>query len=195
MTADIVARIYEPFFTTKEAGKGTGLGMSQVYGFVQQSGGAIHIDSGPGQGTCVSLYLPRSHEAIKAEPVPVQNSDVRESGIVLLVEDNDEVRMLTTSMLQDLGYTPVIARSGVEALAMLRAGEPIDMLLSDILMPRGINGVELAKEAIESRPHIKVLLTTGLPAASHMQQFPVLPKPFTNVELGMAIKQVMQRPG
>jgi two-component system, NtrC family, sensor kinase len=195
MTADIVARIYEPFFTTKEAGKGTGLGMSQVYGFVQQSGGAIHIDSGPGQGTCVSLYLPRSHEAIKAEPVPVQNSDVRGSGIVLLVEDNDEVRMLTTSMLQDLGYTPVIARSGVEALAMLRAGEPIDMLLSDILMPRGINGVELAKEAIESRPHIKVLLTTGLPAASHMQQFPVLPKPFTNVELGMAIKQVMQRPG
>jgi two-component system, NtrC family, sensor kinase len=192
MTPDVLARVYEPFFTTKEVGKGTGLGLSQVYGFVQQSGGEILIRSERGKGTCVTLYLPRSNEPLAVEPAAATAQDVRGSGIVLLVEDNDEVRMVTTSMLQDLGYTPVVARSGIEALAMLRAGEPIDLVLSDIVMPRGISGVDLAKQVVTSSPQIKVLLTTGLPDRSRTQQFPVLPKPFTNLELGVAIKQVLQ---
>jgi two-component system NtrC family sensor kinase len=191
MAPDVLARVYEPFFTTKEVGKGTGLGLSQVYGFVQQSGGGILIRSERGKGTSVTLYLPRSNEPLAVEPPTATAQDVRGSGIVLLVEDNDEVRMVTTSMLQDLGYTPVVARSGIEALAMLRAGEPIDLVLSDIVMPRGISGVDLAKQVVTSRPQIKVLLTTGLPDRSRTQQFPVLPKPFTNLELGVAIKQVL----
>ena len=190
MAPEVLARVYEPFFTTKEIGKGTGLGLSQVYGFVQQSGGGVLIRSEPGKGTCVTLYLPRSNEPVAVEPPAVSEQDVRGSGIVLLVEDNDEVRMLTTTMLQDLGYTPVVARSGVEALAMLRAGEPIDLILSDIVMPRGISGVDLARQAATSRPEIKVLLTTGLPDGRALQ-FPVLPKPFSNLELGVAIKQVL----
>jgi two-component system, NtrC family, sensor kinase len=191
MAPEVLARVYEPFFTTKEIGKGTGLGLSQVYGFVQQSGGEVLIRSDPGKGTCVTLYLPRSNEPVAVEPTAATEQDVRGSGIVLLVEDNDEVRKLTTTMLQDLGYTPVVARSGVEALAMLRAGEPIDLVLSDIVMPRGINGVDLARQAVTSRPEIKVLLTTGLPDGARTGQFPVLPKPFTNLELGVAIKQVL----
>jgi two-component system, NtrC family, sensor kinase len=192
MSPEVLGRVYEPFFTTKEIGKGTGLGLSQVYGFVQQSGGGILIRSERGKGTRVSLYLPRSDEPVAVQPPSATEQDVCGSGIVLLVEDNDEVRMLTTSMLQDLGYTPVVARSGVEALAMLRAGEPIDLVLSDIVMPRGISGVDLAQQALTSRPKIKVLLTTGSPDSSRAQQFPVLPKPFTNLELGVAIKQVLQ---
>jgi two-component system NtrC family sensor kinase len=191
MTPEVLARVYEPFFTTKEIGKGTGLGLSQVYGFVQQSGGEVLIRSEPGKGTCVTLFLPRSNEPVAVELPAATEQDVRGSGIVLLVEDNDEVRKLTTTMLQDLGYTPVVARSGVEALAMLRAGEPIDLVLSDIVMPRGISGVDLAEQVVTSRPQIKVLLTTGLPDRSRTQQFPVLPKPFTNLELGVAIKQVL----
>jgi CheY-like chemotaxis protein len=140
----------------------------------------------------VTLYLPRSDEPIAVQPPTTTEQDVRGSGIVLLVEDNDEVRMLTTSMLQDLGYTPVVARSGVEALAMLRAGEPIDLVLSDVVMPRGISGIDLAQQVLRSRPRIKVLLTTGLPDSCRSQQFPVLPKPFTNLELGVAIKEVLQ---
>jgi CheY-like chemotaxis protein len=191
MAPDVLARVYEPFFTTKEVGKGTGLGLSQVYGFVQQSGGGVLIRSERGKGTWVTLYLPRSNEPLAVEPPTAMEQDVRGSGIVLLVEDNDEVRKLTTTMLQDLGYTPVVARSGIEALAMLRAGEPIDLVLSDIVMPRGISGVDLAEQVVTSRPQIKVLLTTGLPDRSRTQQFPVLPKPFTNLELGVAIKQVL----
>jgi two-component system, NtrC family, sensor kinase len=192
MAQEVLARVYEPFFTTKEIGKGTGLGLSQVYGFVQQSGGGILIRSERGNGTRVAIYLPRSDEPVAVQPTTATEQDIRGSGIVLLVEDNDEVRMLTTSMLQDLGYTPVVARSGVEALAMLRAGEPIDLVLSDIVMPRGISGVDLAQRAVMSRPQIKVLLTTGSHDSSRSQQFPVLPKPFTNLELGVAIKQVLQ---
>jgi signal transduction histidine kinase/CheY-like chemotaxis protein len=189
---DVLARVFEPFFTTKDIGKGSGLGLSQIYGFVRQSGGTMTIKSEVGRGTTVALYLPRSdapvveQEAV-AEPSNVESLD--HSGIVLIVEDNDEVRRVASTMLDELGYTTILARNGIEALAVLSAGEPIDVLFSDILMPRTMSGIELAQRACAMRPDLKVLLTTA--SREVKTNFPLLRKPYTQVELDKKIRQLL----
>jgi two-component system, NtrC family, sensor kinase len=196
MSPDTLARVYEPFFTTKEVGKGTGLGLSQVYGFVQQSGGAIAIDSEPGRGTRVSMFLPRSSEGIAGESDPLAGMPrIGRPATILIVEDDPEVRKTSIAMLQDLGHHVLIARNGTEALALVKAGNPIDILFTDVVMPGGISGVDLAKQAIALSPELKVLITTGYPGHAELlhSEFGVLPKPFTRVELELSIRSLVNR--
>jgi two-component system, NtrC family, sensor kinase len=193
MTPETLARVYEPFFTTKGVGKGTGLGLSQVYGFAKQSGGTVAIRSEVGGGTQVSIFLPRSAERIADEgdahdvaPAP------QRAATILVVEDDPEVRKTSIAMVQDLGHHVLIARNGAEALALLKAGNPVDLLFTDVVMPGGLSGIELANEAIALSPHLKVLITTGYPGHAELlrHEFAVLPKPYTRLDLELMIRSL-----
>jgi len=185
MPPDLVGRVFEPFFTTKAVGKGTGLGLSQVYGFAKQSGGFVAIDSAPGRGTTVSIYLPRIDESgpEESEP-PVETSIWRSDGSVLLVEDDADVRGATTAMLEELGYT-VRAEAGAQgALDALERDSAIDLLFSDVIMSNGMNGIDLAHVVRSKYPSIPILLTSGYTAQrlvppSLSGQVGLLRKPYT----------------
>jgi two-component system, NtrC family, sensor kinase len=197
MAPETLARVYEPFFTTKEVGKGTGLGLSQVYGFVQQSGGAVAIESAPGRGTRVSLLLPRSSEVIAGDTRALAGATgPSRRATVLVVEDDPDVRGTTIAMVQDLGHQVLIARTGAEALALVKAGNPIDILLTDLVMPGRMTGVELAQAAMAAAPAIKVVITTGYPGHSDLLRIhlPVLPKPFTRLDLDVTIRSLIEPP-
>lgn len=162
MTRDVLERVFEPFFTTKEVGKGSGLGLSMVYGFAKQSGGHIRIVSQPDEGTSVSLYFPRSNgEGKYAQGNPIKPSIVGGSELILVVEDDALVRQNVMRQLRGLGYRVVEAGSGAEALEVLKKTPQLDLLLSDVVMPGGMNGWELATAAKATRPGLKVLLTSG----------------------------------
>jgi PAS domain S-box-containing protein len=162
MSEDVRSRAFEPFFTTKEPGKGSGLGLSQVYGFVTQSGGHVQIESRLGQGTRVTLYLPAHGESTS------ENDIVPRSGIgtVLVVEDDPEVLDAAVDMLRSVGYGVLTAPDALGALDVLRRGQRVDVLFTDIVMPRGVNGVELARAATKLRPGLKVVLASGYPVAA-----------------------------
>ena len=163
MSKEVLARVFEPFFTTKDVGKGSGLGLPQVYGFAKQSGGSVDIESIPAGGTIVSLLLPRSLEAPSTR-TPLSDSDVsttRAAGSVLLVEDDDNVAALVSEMLRELGYGVVRAESADGALNALASDVSVDVVFSDIMMPGGMNGVDLAHEIRRRRPDIPILLTSG----------------------------------
>jgi len=161
MAPDVVAQAFEPFFTTKEVGKGTGLGLSMVYGFVKQSGGHIRLYSEPGHGTIAKLYLPRSDSAVP-EPAPAGLVAAPGRGeTILAVEDDDMVRAHVENELKELGYRVLTARDGTAALAILRGTAEIDLLFSDVVMPGGLSGPQLAAEARQLRPGLKVLYTSG----------------------------------
>jgi CheY-like chemotaxis protein len=170
MSKEVVARVFEPFFTTKEVGKGSGLGLAQVYGFVNQSNGQVAIDSDVGRGTTVSLTFPRS-EGEAAVPAAASQAPVaaarqaertRESRAeVLLVEDDLTVATLTTEMLRSIGYAVLHVKSAAAALDALAAGRTIDVVFSDVMMPGGMSGVDLAREVRRRRPDLPVVLTTG----------------------------------
>jgi len=164
MAPEVSARAFEPFFTTKEVGRGTGLGLSQVYGFLRQSGGHVDIDSAPGTGTTVRLYFPRHRgdappeaEHIAGETAPPRGSP---GEVVLVVEDEDEVRRTTVEALRELGYGVREARDGVEALAILSSDPAITLLFTDVVMP-GLDGRALAERALRQRPDLIILYTTG----------------------------------
>ena len=162
MTAEVAGRAFEPFFTTKEVGKGTGLGLSMVYGFAQQSGGAMQIRSEPGHGTAVRLFFPRvATRRTSAAPSAGQQAKPTGSETILMVEDDDMVRSYVESELKALGYRVIVTRNGPAALAILRGPEKIHLLFTDIVMPGGMFGTELAKEAARLRPDVKILLTSG----------------------------------
>ncbi|WP_262031594.1 PAS domain-containing sensor histidine kinase [Microvirga sp. Mcv34] len=169
MAPDVVSRVFEPFFTTKEIGKGTGLGLSQVYGFVTQSGGHIKVDSAPDQGTRVTMLLPAQESG---EDTPEENGDetdrpVRDSaGTVLIVEDEPAVREVASDIFDSLGYDVVTASDANEALRILDANTSIDVLFSDVIMPNGMNGVELSRKAREMRPDLRILLASGYPMSA-----------------------------
>jgi CheY-like chemotaxis protein len=201
MPLEVVERATEPFYTTKETGRGTGLGLSQVYGFVRQSGGFLTIDSVVGAGTRIALYLPEAEEAIAA-PVAVPAAQTG-SGVILVVEDDLDVRELVVLQLQDLGYTAIVAGSGPEALDLLAApGTPaIDLLLTDVVMPGGMNGVALAREAQRLRPGLKALLTSGYVDAgasgvweANAADLALLAKPYQHADLGQAIQRAIGPP-
>jgi len=168
--AALLDKVFEPFFTTKDVGKGSGLGLSQVYGFVKESGGHVRIDSAEGAGTTVELWLPRSAERPAAEPVEavVSHMPLRAATgaeVVLVVEDDEEVGALASESLRELGYQTLVAHDAAEALTLLgESDRRIDILFSDIVMPGGMNGVQLAIEARRTRPALKVLLTSGYTA-------------------------------
>jgi signal transduction histidine kinase/ActR/RegA family two-component response regulator len=195
MSADVLTHIFEPFFTTKEIGKGSGLGLPQVYGFTQQSGGTITVASVVGQGTTVTLLLPRT-AAPPAERAP-RRSDNREThngrlGSILLVEDNDEVAMLVTEMLRELGYRVTRAASAQGALGALADEREIDLVFSDIVMPGTMNGMELAREVRRRRPGAPILLTSGYAGAAvrdaEADDIKILCKPYAIEALDVALR-------
>jgi PAS domain S-box-containing protein len=186
-------RAFEPFFTTKEVGKGTGLGLSMVYGFVKQSGGHVIIDSTADVGTEVTLYLPKAtaNSGIKAEDAEAQLSPVG-SARVLLVEDDEQVLQITAAMLTKLGHRVFCARNGVRAIQMLESNEEFDLLFTDVVMPQGMSGVELAREARRIRNDIKILLTSGYPRElSALKEFPIINKPFRRAELARCLRSLL----
>jgi CheY-like chemotaxis protein len=202
MAPDVVARAFDPFFTTKEVGKGTGLGLSMVFGFVRQSDGHLKIYSEVGKGTTVKLYLPRAHGEVVEEAGAPEVRDIprgRPEEIVLVAEDQDDVRLTTVESLRELGYTVVHAASGAEALELLHKHGGATLLLTDVVMP-GMNGQELARQAVAAFPTLKVVFTTGYTADAIVtegrldQGIDLLPKPFTTAELATRIRSAIDRP-
>lgn len=202
MRPEILSRVFEPFFTTKEVGKGSGLGLAQVHGFATQSRGTVRIRSAVGKGTSIELYLPRSHNVPSRQRHLIDLNMVRPSksthGLVLLVEDDDEVAALVSEMLDQLGYEVTRAASGAAALGALADGRAIELIFSDIMMPGGMNGVELAREIKRRRSDIPVLLTSGYAEAAvhdaELAGIQILPKPYHIDELAAALSAVKPEP-
>lgn len=189
-------RAFEPFFTTKPVGQGNGLGLSMVYGFVRQTAGAIDIDSAPDQGTCFSMLLPSweaAPERAQAGVAPEMTAP-NSLGLSLLVEDDAGVRQLVRRYLLELGYSVVEAENGVEAQNILRSVPKIELVLSDIAMPGGVDGREVACQALARRDIPKVLLMSGFaPETGVTLPIPLLAKPFSKAQLAAALQQVEQR--
>jgi CheY-like chemotaxis protein len=196
MPPEVAARAFEPFYTTKPASKGTGLGLSQVFGFVKQSGGHVKIYSEPGQGTTVKIYLPRHFGEELSDSVPAAREERAETGVILVVEDDERVRAGTIDALTELGYSVLSAAGGEEALKTLRGNAKVDILFTDIVMP-GMNGRKLADEALKLAPSIKVLFTTGFTrnavvhngVLDHGVNF--IAKPFTIDQLADKLREVL----
>ena len=200
MTPAVLERAFDPFFTTKEVGKGSGLGLSQVYGFAKTAGGHVKIDSELGLGTIVKVYLPQSADRVisselETEPVSLQGASGR--GTILVVEDDEEVLAVTAESLRELGYQVVTAVGGAQALEILTGGQPIDLLLSDVIMPGRINGAQLAVRARHVRPELKVLLTSGYTAAALNREhglpdnLDIVDKPYRREELAKKLRLVI----
>ncbi|MCC7268747.1 MAG: PAS domain-containing protein [Caulobacteraceae bacterium] len=200
MDAETLTRVFEPFFTTKPVGKGTGLGLSQVYGFARQSGGGASIESEPGKGSTVRLYLPID-DAVPAPaeaPPPAAVEEAADALDILLVEDDAAVAELACEMLTDLGHRVRQAPDAEAALQLLRADPAINLLLTDRIRPGGKKGVELAREAIAHRPDLPVILSSGYSGdtlgPAEEAPWPLLRKPYTRDGLTALIKQVTQEP-
>jgi signal transduction histidine kinase len=197
MPPEIRDRVFEPFFTTKEVGKGTGLGLSMVYGFVRQSGGYVAVESAPGAGTTVALYLPKATqkpdagvEAIQPQAIPGGSERI------LVVEDNEDILEVTSAMLTTFGYRVLCARNGAEAIQMLESAQEFELLFSDIVMPNGMNGVELAREARRLSKGIKILLTSGyardvLERHGAVDEFPIIDKPYRLADLARQLWSIL----
>src|SRR5581483_7583090 len=195
--ADVLSRVFEPFFTTKEVGKGTGLGLSQVYGFAKQSGGTATISSSEGRGTVVTIYLPRSAEASRSVAPPAATPVQAEAtGTVLLVEDNNDVAEVAAGYLRQLGYRVRSVANAQAALAALRLDPQVELVFSDILMPGGRTGLDLARDIRRQFPHIPVLLTTGYSASAQdavRHGVLVLQKPYDVETLRRHIREAMEQ--
>jgi len=192
---DVLPKIFEPFFTTKPVGKGTGLGLSQVHGFAHQSGGAVTVNTDPGQGTVVTIYLPRCRTATEAAMAESGFAAESVEGTILVVEDSREVAEVTTTLLEQLGYRVVRAENAAEALRHLQQGVEVDLMLSDIVMPGGMNGIDLAQECKQRYPRIPVLLTSGFSEAAREAEnrFVILRKPFELSVLEAAVRGELRR--
>ncbi|WP_375267558.1 PAS domain S-box protein [Phenylobacterium sp.] len=201
MPPEVLARVFEPFFTTKEIGKGTGLGLAQVYGFVSQVGGGVDVESAPGEGTRVILFLPAAEAPAERTAAPeVEAQPELAPGLrILLVEDDAAVRAVTESLLLDLGCRVESAVNGAEALRRLEVDAPFDLVLSDIVMPGGVSGVDLARKVRADRPDLPVVLTTGyggdkLADAQEAEAWPILRKPFRAEQLSAVVRQAAGAP-
>ncbi|MGE5540616.1 MAG: ATP-binding protein [Gemmatimonas sp.] len=202
MPPEVLERCFDPFFTTKEVGKGSGLGLSMVYGFVRQSGGHVDIESEPGFGTTVRIYLPRSREeATERTDTDAILQVPRGTGqTVLVVEDNLDMRVLSVSALKDLGYRPLEAANAFDALRLLEDDPAIQLLFSDVLLPGGMTGFDLAREAAQRRPGLKVLFTSGytekavMPDDVARRGWQLVAKPYRWAELGRKIAAALSEP-
>ncbi len=200
MDKSTLERVFEPFFTTKEVGKGTGLGLSQVYGFVRQSAGHVKVYSEPGEGTTVKIYLPR-YIGTEDQPEDTHPSHASTHAIgtetILVVEDDDTLRAYTVEMLGELGYRVLMASSGAAALEILDRSDDIDLLFTDVIIPGGLNGRQLADEAVRRRPRLQVLFTTGYSRNAivhHGRLDPgvqMIPKPFSLDDLGARVRALL----
>ena len=198
MSAEVASRIFEPFYTTKEVGRGSGLGLSQVYGFVAQSGGAVEVRSAPGEGAVFRLSLPLSREA-PAEVADAGRSPEAERGSerVLIVEDDPAVLSVCLDMLTGLGYRCDVATDAAGALHRLAGDQAYDLLFSDVVMPGGMNGIDLARRAREIRPDLAILLTSGYlgeGTQGRAHEFALIDKPYQRSELAARIRSILGRP-
>ncbi|HUC73113.1 MAG TPA: ATP-binding protein [Stellaceae bacterium] len=199
MPNEIVSQVFEPFFTTKDIGQGTGLGLSQVYGFVKQSNGHVKIYSEVGHGTTVKLYLPRHRgpEAISDESIGARELPRGGAETVLVVEDDADIREYTSEMVRDLGYRVLTAEDGASALRLLDAHREVRLLFTDVGLPGGMNGRQLVEQALRRRPGLKVLYTTGYARNAIVHQGRLDPgvevvfKPFTYSDLASRIRRVL----
>jgi PAS domain S-box-containing protein len=202
MSEELMAKVFEPFFTTKPIGQGTGLGLSMIYGFMRQSGGQVRMQSAPGQGTTMSLYLPRSIGAEVALTVAAEAeappAPVKAAPRVLLVEDEAPVRILMSDVLTGAGYQVTGVAEGVAAVERLRSDEVIDLLITDVGLTGGLNGRQVADAGRQSRPGLPVLFVTGYAAnaaigAGQLERgMEVLTKPFKAVELERRVAQILR---
>ena len=199
MPAEVIERAFDPFYTTKDVGRGTGLGLSQVYGFVKQSGGHVKIYSEPGIGTTVKLYLPRHFGAAEVQGVVAADAELpraQQYETVLVVEDEERVRLLSVDSLRELGYTVFHADGPYRALEMLAELPRVDLLFTDVIMP-DMNGRKLADAARQTRPDLKVLYTTGYTKNAIVHNgmldhdVAFLAKPFTIAQLAAKVRQVL----
>lgn len=199
MTAEVASRAFEPFFTTKDVGKGTGLGLSMVYGFAQQSGGSMQIRSEPGHGTVVKLFFPRvGAPEVNAAPPAGQRTTAAGSETILVVEDDDIVRGYVEGELKALGYRVIVTRNGPAALEILRGPETIQLLFTDVVMPGGLFGPELAREAARLRPDLRILMTSGytehpVEALDGIgREVQILNKPYRRHDLAMMLRTALK---
>jgi CheY-like chemotaxis protein len=200
MSREVVARAFDPFYTTKPIGMGTGLGLSMVFGFSRQSGGQARIYSEPGQGTTVTLYLPRHSsdaEGVDRPPAIYPGAQTGHGETVLVVDDEPTVRMLVSDVLKDFGYTALEAPDGVVGLNLLQSETRIDLLITDVGLPNGLNGRQMVDAARVARPDLKVLFITGYAENARFgndQLEPgmhVLTKPFAIETLVQRIKELI----
>ena len=199
MPSEVKAKAFDPFFTTKDIGQGTGLGLSQVYGFVKQSRGHVQIYSEVGEGTTVKIYLPRHHsDATDAEEEPVRTvARGRKSETILVVEDDEDVRNYSSESLRELGYTVLEARNARMALQMLESHPEVAVIFTDIGLPGGMNGRQLCEEARKLRPTLKVLFTSGYARNAIVHDgrldpgVELLTKPFTQAALGEKLRDII----
>jgi PAS domain S-box-containing protein len=198
MTPGVIARAFDPFFTTKPMGEGTGLGLSMVYGFVRQSGGQAEIVSEPGAGTKLCLVLPRSFDAAETADMPAAAAAGRGDGeTVLVVDDEQTVRMLVHEVLEELGYTALEAEDGAAGLAILKSNQRVDLLITDVGLPGGMNGRQLADAALVLRPALKILFITGyaetavIGAGNLQPNMHIVTKPFSLETLGRRVKDII----
>jgi CheY-like chemotaxis protein len=199
MSKEIQARAFDPFFTTKEVGKGTGLGLSQVYGFAKQVHGTVRIDSTIGEGTTVTMELPRAQAAALHEELSPNDLAPEGPLKILLVDDDEAVRSLMEQMLGELGHSVSTAENGPAAVVLLSANAPFDLLVVDFAMPV-MNGAEVAAEAVKLRPKLSILFVTGFADRSILSTwtalgYRTLKKPFSGADFDAAIRQtVASRP-
>jgi CheY-like chemotaxis protein len=194
--------IFEPFFSTKEQGKGTGLGLAMVFGFVERSGGHVEVDSQPGAGTTFRLYLPRARQQEQPTAGSAGHPEKLPGGMetILVVDDEPDLLELVQESLQAQGYRVLIAGNAREALELLTTHPGIDLLFSDLVMPGGIDGYELAAQATADRPNLKVLLTSGytekvVPLGDHTQHAAnLLKKPYRQAELAQRVRLLLGDP-
>ena len=197
---DIAERIFDPFFTTKPIGQGTGLGLSMIHGFVRQSGGQIRVYTEPGQGTTMCLYLPRyiGELSEEAPQVPSAISETGSGQTVLVIDDEPTVRMLIVEVLEEAGYAALQAEDGPSGLRILQSGVQIDLLITDVGLPGGMNGRQVADAARVSRPDLKILFVTGFAenaavANGHLEPgMAVITKPFVMTELASRIEEMIE---
>jgi CheY-like chemotaxis protein len=202
MTEAVIARAFDPFFTTKPMGEGTGLGLSMVYGFARQSGGQARIQSQLGCGTQVSLYLPR-HTGDDAAPQATRGGPRAKRGdgqTVLVVDDEPNVRLLIKEVLEELGYNVLESENGASGLQVLQSNRRMDLLVTDVGLPGGMNGRQLADAALATRPDLKVLFITGYAESAVIGEgrlkpgMHILTKPFSLDSLGTRVKDIMSPP-
>jgi CheY-like chemotaxis protein len=198
MTPEVLKRAMEPFFTTKEQGEGTGLGLATVYGTVRQSGGFVSIASAVGKGTTINLYFPKAEVRSNKIPasIPAGEAPFGEGECILVVEDNDRVREATVSRLESLGYAVCQARTGSEAIKRLESGESIALVFSDVVMPGKITGYDIVEWIRSNRPDLKVVLTSAhsnmpLTMSEAMREIRVLGKPHTREQLAHAFREAL----
>ncbi len=196
---EVIGHIFEPFYTSKGRDEGTGLGLSMVFGFMKQSGGHIHVYSEPGEGATFRLYLPCDASAAISEPEPGRTDDLGGRGErLLVVEDNAALRRIVQRQLRERGYVVIEAANGVEALEILAASD-VDLVLSDVVMPGGIDGYELARRVKAQWPRIRIVLTSGFPERSSAPQnneddIPLLTKPYRQSDLARLLRRALDAP-